>query len=92
MKIISDILNKFNLKNIIYNEKIDYGSSILLYNYNKNKKIRLDKKTVVVFYEPINKEKENNILKNIDNSNMIIKTIKFIIRGTKEDKINIDKL
>ena len=83
LNIVSDLLNKFNLK------KNTYDRSIVLYNYSKKSNITLYKKSVIIFNEPIEKKKEKNILKNIYNKNMILKTIKFIIRGTKEDNINL---
>jgi hypothetical protein len=93
LNIVSDLLNKFNLKNIIYKKKQTSNISIILYDYSKKCNITLCNKSVIIFNEPIEKEKEKNILKDICNEkNMIVKTIKFIIRGTKEDNINLHQL
>lgn len=94
LNIVSEILNKFYLENTIYNNNNPDDNSIILYNYNtNNKKMKLSKKTVIIFNEIINKEKEKYILSNISNDlNMITKTINFIIRGTKEEDIISDQL
>lgn len=91
LEIVSNILTRFNIKNVIYPEYKDYDNDIILLNYPiLKKKITIKKNTVIIFYEPPKDYKEElKIFANIFsyNSNKIESTVKFIIRGTEEEKM-----
>ena len=93
LNIVSIILKQFNIQNSIYPEFKEKDNNIILLNYvNLKKKLVCLKKPVVIFNEPPkNYDKEMEILKTIFsyNLNSIDSIVKFIIRGTKEEKLSL---
>lgn len=88
LKNISKILNRFNLDNYIYTDKIEHKKIILLnYNLIGNFHLLSDKNTII-FYEKIeNIKKEYNLLNKITdyNLNKIVNIIHFTYN--KKEKI-----
>ena len=92
LEIISKILHKFSLNNILYSDlKNIHQEKIFLLNYNHINNYRHNipmGNTTIIFNEIIkNKDEELYILDQISNTYpiSIVNIIKFIIRGTKEE-------